>query len=150
MDYSCYLQKRRPEKNGCRFYRIPICASVFDGWPLVRGRTGSARDSQRLLAQPENRYGHRSVFCMIDRTFLLPDNRSHVLFVCGVLQHIYHHVQHDFGIKRRVGCFLAGFRINPRLSCRLLPVFTCETVGHATTLHQIYRQLLRIGTPNSI
>lgn len=43
MTKSCYLQKRRPEKNEHRFYRIHICAGVFDEWSVVRewGRIGS-------------------------------------------------------------------------------------------------------------
>ena len=43
MGSSCYLQKRRPEKNEHRFYRIHVCQGVFDDWSVVRewGRIGS-------------------------------------------------------------------------------------------------------------
>ena len=43
MGSSCYLQKRRPEKNQHRFYGIHVCQGVFDDWSVVRerGRIGS-------------------------------------------------------------------------------------------------------------
>ncbi len=36
MGSSCYLQKRRPEKNEHRLYGIHVCQGVFDEWSVVR------------------------------------------------------------------------------------------------------------------
>ena len=44
-----------------------------------------------------------SVLCMVSRTFLLPDNRGEVVFVCDVLQHMYHHAQTRFWHKEAGG-----------------------------------------------
>lgn len=53
---NLYLEKREPERNMQRFYRIVIAASVFGDWAVIRewGRIGSPGTVRKLWFDSED------------------------------------------------------------------------------------------------